>query len=218
MLEPTVDFLAELAGSGRALEFAIGTGRVAVPLAQRGVSVTGIEISRPMAAKLHEKPGSAAIEVAIGDMATTAVPGKFRLVYLVFNTIGNVQTQEAQVAVFRNAAAHLEPGGSFVVEVGVPNLRELPWGQSIQPFRVSESRFGFDELDVVTQHAVSHHYRIEDDAAQHFACPYRYVWPAELDLMAQLAGMQVAGRWEDWNRNPFTADSRRHVSVWQLPD
>lgn len=217
VLGPTVDFIAELAGDGRALEFAIGTGRVAVPLAQRGVPVSGIEISRPMVAKLREKSGAEDIDVVIGDMASTRVEGSFSLVYLVFNTIGNVETQDTQVAVFRNASTHLEPGGHFVVEVGVPNLRELPHGQTVQPFHVSEERFGFDEFDVVTQHAVSHHFRIDADAAQHFACPYRYVWPAELDLMAQLAGMRLVGRWEDWTRKPFTADSRHHVSAWQLP-
>ncbi len=217
VLGPTVDFLAQLAGEGGALEFAIGTGRVAVPLAERGVDVSGIEISRAMVAKLREKPGSNGIDVVIGDMASTTVEGAFRLVYLVFNTIGNVETQQAQVAVFRNAAEHLEPGGFFVVEVGVPNLRELPPGQTVQPFHVSENRFGFDEFDVVTQHAVSHHFKIDDAGAQHFACPFRYVWPAELDLMAQLAGMELHERWEDWNREPFTADSRGHVSVWQLP-
>lgn len=217
VLGPTVDFLADLAGGGRVLEFAIGTGRVAVPLAARGVPVSGIELSRPMAAKLEEKPGAANIDVVIGDMTTTTVDGPFSLVYLVFNTIGNVETQDAQVAVFHNAARHLEPGGHFVVEVGVPNLRELPPGQTAQPFHISEDRFGFDEVDVVTQHAVSHHFRIDAEAARNFACPYRYVWPAELDLMARLAGMHLAGRWEDWDRRPFTAESRRHVSVWELP-
>ncbi len=169
-----------------------------------------------MAAKLLEKPGGADIPVVIGDMTTAEVPGEFSLVYLVFNTIGNVETQDRQVAVFRNAARHLVTGGHFVVEVGVPNLRELPYGQTVQPFHVSDDRFGFDEFDVVSQHAVSHHFRIDDGAAQHFACPYRYVWPAELDLMAQLAGMQPAGRWGDWSRKPFTAESRGHVSVWRL--
>lgn len=217
VLGPTIDFLAELAGEGKALEFAIGTGRVAVALAERGVPVSGIEISRPMVAKLREKPAGADMDVVIGDMASATVDGRFSLVYLVFNTIGNVETQDAQVAVFHNAARHLERGGHFVVEVGVPNLRELPYGQTVQPFHVSGDRFGFDELDVVTQHGVSHHFRIEDGLAKHSACPYRYVWPAELDLMARLAGLQLAGRWEDWDRRPFTADSRRHVSAWQLP-
>lgn len=216
VLGPTVDFLAELAGNGAALEFAIGTGRVGVPLAERGVPVSGIELSRPMAAKLHEKPVGADIPVVIGDMTTATVPGEFSLVYLVFNTIGNVERQEAQVAVFRNAARHLVDGGHFVVEVGVPDLRRLPPGQTVQPFHVSDERFGFDEFDVATQHAVSHHYRIAGGEVQHFACPYRYVWPSELDLMAQLAGMRLVERWEDWNRTPFTADSSGHVSVWRL--
>lgn len=217
VLGPTIDFLATLAGDGRALEFAIGTGRVALPLTERGVRVTGIELSRAMTAKLQEKPGAESIDVVIGDMTSAQVEGKFRLVYLVFNTIGNVETQDAQVAVFCNAAHHLEPGGHFVVEVGVPNLRELPLGQTVQPFHVSEDRFGFDEIDVVTQHAVSHHFKIEEAGARHFACPYRYVWPAELDLMAQLAGMELVERWENWSRKPFTAQSRQHVSVWQVP-
>ncbi len=216
VLGPTLDFLAALAEGGRALELAIGTGRVAVPLAGRGVPMAGIEISRPMASKLREKEGADGIDVVIGDMATARVEGSFRLVYLVFNTIGNVETQDAQVAVFRNAARHLEPGGFFVIEVGVPNLRELPYGQTVQPFHVSDHRWGFDEIDVVTQHAVSHHFRIDDDGGHHFACPFRYVWPAELDLMAQMAGMELRERWQDWNRQPFTADSRHHVSVWQL--
>lgn len=215
VLEPTLEFLADLAGDGTALEFAIGTGRVAIPLAERGVPVSGIELSRSMVAKLREKPGGADIPIVIGDMTAAEVPGGFSLVYLVFNTIGNVETQEAQVAVFRNAARHLVSGGHFVVEVGVPDLRRLPPGQTVQPFHVSDDRFGFDEYDVVTQHAVSHHYRIADGEARHFACPYRYVWPSELDLMAQLAGMRLVERWEDWRRTPFTADSPGHVSVWR---
>lgn len=215
VLGPTVDFLAELAGTGSALEFAIGTGRVAIPLAARGVPVSGIEISRAMVAKLQEKPGASGIDVVIGDMTAAVVDGRFSLVYLVFNTIGNVASQEGQVAVFNNAARHLSDGGYFVVEVGVPALRKLPPGQSAIPFHVSADRFGFDELNVVTQHAVSHHIRIDEGVPQYFACPYRYVWPAELDLMAQLAGMRLVGRWANWNRDPFTADSTGHVSVWQ---
>lgn len=215
VVQPTVDFLADLAGDGRALEFAIGTGRVAIPLAARGIPVTGIEISRAMTARMKEKPGAADIHVVTGDMTTTRVDGTFSLVYLVYNTIGNVETQDAQVAVFRNAGRHLAPGGHFVVEVGVPNLRELPYGQTMQPFHVSPDRWGFDELDTVSQHAVSHHLRFEDGAVSHFACPYRFVWPSELDLMARLAGLEFVARWADWSREPFTADSRSHVSVWR---
>ncbi len=217
ILGPTVDFLTDLAGDGRALELAIGTGRVAVPLAARGVPVAGIELSRPMVAKLEEKPGAEGIEVVVGDMAEARVDGEFAVVYLVYNTIGNVLTQEAQVACFQNAARHLQPGGCFVVEVGVPNLQRLPLGETIAPFLVGEDRWGFDEFDLVTQQAVSHHFAIRDGGVKHFACPFRYVWPAELDLMAQLAGMTLRERWEDWDRTPFTADSRHHVSVWEKP-
>ncbi len=214
VLEPTVDFLAGLAGNGRALEFAIGTGRVAVPLAQRGVDVAGIELSRPMAAKLAEKEHGGNIEVVIGDMTTATVPGSFRLVYLVYNTIGNVLTQDAQVAVFINAAAHLEPGGYFVVEVGVPGIRGLLPGETVRVFHLSADRWGFDEFDTVTQSAVSHHFKNDDGRFRHFPCPFRYVWPSELDLMARLAGMELSERWSTWTREPFTADSTSHISVW----
>lgn len=215
VLGPTVDFLAELAGDGRTLEFAVGTGRVAVPLAARGIDVTGIEISRPMAAKLAEKVGGSDIDVVIGDMTTTTVPGLFQLVYLVYNTIGNVLTQDAQVAVFANAGAHLGPGGYFVVEVGVPAIRGLLPGETLRVFHVSEDRWGFDEIDTATQSAISHHFGTVDGRLRHFPCPFRYVWPAELDLMARLAGMELHERWSDWSRTPFTADSTSHVSVWQ---
>lgn len=217
VLEPTIDFLAELAGTGRALEFAIGTGRVALPLRQRGVPVSGIELSEPMLAKLNEKDGAETIDITVGNMTTATAAGDFRLVYLVYNTIGNVETQDAQVAVFENASRHLESGGFFVVEVGVPELRRLPAGQKFLPFHVSENRWGIDEIDVVSQHSISHHFRIVDGVASHFACPYRYVWPSELDLMARLAGLELRQRWSDWNRRQFTAESRSHVSVWQKP-
>ncbi len=216
-VDPVVDFLERLAGDGRALEFAIGTGRIAAPLARRGVPVHGIEISRPMAARIEGKPGAENIGVTIGDMATTEVPGSFRLVYLVFNTIGNVMTQEAQVSCFQNAARHLEPGGTFVIEVGVPALWKLPPGERAVVFHVSENRWGIDEIDVVTQSAVSHHFWIKDGEAGTFKTPFRYVWPAELDLMAQLAGMRLRERWGGWKGEPFTADSEMHVSVWEKP-
>ncbi|MBO3665048.1 class I SAM-dependent methyltransferase [Microbacterium sp. NEAU-LLB] len=216
LLERTTRFLAELAEGGRALEFAIGTGRVAIPLQQRGVEVSGIEYSPAMADRLRRK--TTEIPVVIGDMATTRVDGEFSLVYLVFNTIGNLYTQEAQVACFRNAARHLRPGGRFVVEVGVPGLRRLPPGQDAVPFAVTEQHLGFDTYDLVTQRAVSHHYaRQEDGSYRYSPHNFRYVWPSELDLMAQLAGFAPEARYADWDRAPFTADSDSHVSVWRLP-
>jgi SAM-dependent methyltransferase len=217
VVEPAVDFLAELAGGGRALEFGIGTGRIAVPLAERGVAVLGIDLSNAMVARLREKPGARAIEVTIGDFSTTRVEGSFSLAYLVFNTIGNLTTQEAQVACFRNAAAHLEPGGCFVIEVGVPELRRLPPGETGHVFHFGEDRWGIDEYDVASQGLISHHFRIQEGRAEHFAMPFRYVWPSELDLMAQLAGMTLRERWAGWTKEPFTSDSRAHVSVWEKP-
>jgi SAM-dependent methyltransferase len=211
----TVDFLAELTGGGRALEFGIGTGRIALPLAERGVLVHGIELSSAMAARLRAKPGSDAIGVTIGDFSTTTVDGSFSLVYLVYNTIENLTTQEAQVACFRNAGAHLEPGGCFVIEVEVPQLSRLPPGDSFRVFSVSEDHFGIDEIDVATQRAVSHHLSIVEGKLDRWSMPFRYVWPSELDLMAQLAGMDLRERWGDWNREPFTSDSRKHISVWR---
>jgi SAM-dependent methyltransferase len=217
VLEPAVDFLANLAGNGSALEFAIGTGRIAVPLAERGVPVHGIDMSNAMIAKLREKPGAQDVEVTIGDFATTRVDGSFSLVYLVFNTIGNLTTQEAQVACFRNAAAHLDPGGCFVIEVGVPELRRLPPGETGHAFHIGEDRWGIDEYEVATQGLTSHHFWIEEGRAEHFAMPFRYVWPSELDLMAQLAGMTLRERWAGWTREPFSDESRSHVSVWEKP-
>lgn len=217
VVDPAVDFLAGLAGSGRALELGIGTGRIALPLARRGTVVHGIDVSNAMVARLRAKPGGDAIGVTIGDFATTSVEGSFSVVYLVFNTIANLTTQEAQVACFRNAAAHLEPGGCFVVEVGVPGLQRLPPGETILPFHVSETRWGFDEYDVATQAMTSHHLRIVDGRAERFSVPFRYVWPSELDLMAEVAGMRRRERWAGWRREPFTGDSRSHVSVWEKP-
>jgi SAM-dependent methyltransferase len=218
VVNPAVDFLAEAAGGGRALELGIGTGRIALPLAQRGVSVHGIELSKAMAARLRAKPGGDAIGVTIGDFATTRVEGAFSLVFLVFNGIVNLTTQDAQVACFRNVAAHLEPGGCFVIEVGVPELRRLPPGERVRAFEVSETKWGLDEYDVVTQGLVSHHFEIVDGHVERFSAPFRYVWPSELDLMAQLAGMRLRERWGGWKREPFTSDSREHVSVWEMPD
>jgi SAM-dependent methyltransferase len=216
VVEPTVDFLAGLAGSGRALELGIGTGRIALPLAARGVDVSGIELSKAMVARLHAKPGGEGIPVTIGDFATAIADGTFRLAYLVFNTIMNLTTQAAQVACFRNVAAHLEPGGCFVIEVGVPSLRRLPPGETIRAFHVSETRWGIDEFDVANQGLISHHFRIvHGKRVDHMSIHFRYVWPAELDLMAELAGMRLRERWGGWNREPFTSDSTKHVSVWE---
>jgi SAM-dependent methyltransferase len=209
----TVDVLAGLAGGGRALELAIGTGRIALPLAQRGVRVHGIDISRAMLARIRNDE----IGVTIGDIATTRVEGTFSLVYLVFNTINNLTSQEQQVACFRNAAGHLGPGGSFVIEVGVPDLQRLPPGQTVVPFDVSEEHLGFDEYELVDQGMVSHHFSLVDGTWERASVPFRYVWPSELDLMAQLAGLSLRERWGDWDRAPFTAESRKHVSVWEKP-
>jgi SAM-dependent methyltransferase len=216
VLGPAVDRLEELAGGGRALEFAIGTGRVGLALAARGVPVVGIELSTAMVEQLRAKPGGADLPVTIGDMATTRVDGTFRLVYLVFNTIVNLTSQEAQVDCFANAAAHLEPGGCFVVEVGVPQLRRLPPGDRANAFATGPDHWGIDEFDVVEQRMVSHHFlATEDGRFRHSPIPFRYVWPSELDLMARLAGMRLRDRWSDWSGAPFTADSRAHVSVWE---
>lgn len=216
LLEKTSALLAELADGGRALEFAIGTGRVALPLFERGVDVTGVEYSAAMAEKLLEKTSE--IPTIIGDMATTRVDGEFSLVYLVFNTIGNLYTQDAQVECFRNAARHLTAGGRFVIEVGVPQLRRLPPGQSAIPFEVSEHHTGFDTYDLVTQRAISHHYhRAPDGTYRYWPHNFRYVWPSELDLMARLAGFGLEARYANWDREPFTGDSDAHISVWRLP-
>jgi SAM-dependent methyltransferase len=218
VLGPTVDRLASLAGDGSALEFAIGTGRVAVPLAARGVPVTGIELSRPMVEQLRTKADEATIPVVIGDMATTTAPGTYTLVYLVFNTIANLLTQAEQVACFRNAARHLEPGGRFVIELWVPELRRLPPGV---PATVGIAESGYillDTYDVLNQHVVSYHFRFDESKrARLTRTPHRYVWPAELDLMAQLAGFELEARHADWAGAEFTADSPYHVSVYRLP-
>jgi SAM-dependent methyltransferase len=215
VVDPAVDALADLAGPGRALELGIGTGRIALPLAQRGVPVHGVDLSRAMVARLRAKPGGDDIGVTIGDFATTRVKGAFSLVYLVFNTIGNLTTQAAQVACFRNAAAHLEPGGRFVIEVGVPELQRLPRGETFLVFDVREDHWGIDEYDVATQALTSHHFSVVDGHIERFSMPFRYVWPSELDLMARLGGMRLRERWGGWKREPFTSDSRQHVSVWE---
>jgi SAM-dependent methyltransferase len=215
VVDPAVDFLADLAGAGAALELGIGTGRIALPLAQRGVPVHGIDLSEAMVARLRAKPGGDAIPVAIGDFATTTVDGTFAVAYLVYNTINNLTSQDEQVACFQNVAAHLEPGGCFVIEVGVPQLQRLPPGETVRPFDVSPAHLGFDEYDVATQGLISHHYSLVDGAWRATSTPFRYVWPAELDLMARLAGMRLRDRWSGWKREPFTSESRKHVSVWE---
>jgi SAM-dependent methyltransferase len=215
VVDPTVDFLAELAGTGRALELGIGTGRIALPLARRGVEVHGIELSRAMAARLREKPGGEEIPVVIGDFASTRVDGTFSLAYLVFNTIMNLTTQAEQVACFRNVADHLAPGGCFVIEVGVPELRRLPPGETMRVFDASDGHWGIDEYEVAGQGLVSHHFSLVDGTIEQVSMPFRYVWPAELDLMAELAGMRLRERWSGWRREPFTGESRAHVSVWE---
>ena len=221
VVRSAVDVLEDLATGGPVLEFAVGTGRIAAPLAARGVPTSGIELSRAMAARIPSKPGGEAVEVAIGDMTTTRVAGEFSLVFLVFNTISNVTTQDGQVDVFTNAAAHLRPGGLFLVEVGVPDLRRLPPGQDTVPFAVAAGDggggyVGFDQYDVVTQEFTSNHVTVSPDGAGQFRrIPFRYAWPAELDLMARIAGMALKYRWADWDRSELTAASTTHVSVWE---
>jgi SAM-dependent methyltransferase len=214
---PMVDFLARLAGDGRALELGVGTGRIALPLAQRGVTVHGIELSNAMVARLRAKPGGDEIGVTMGDFSRARVEGTFAVAYLVANTIMNLTTQEAQVACFQNVAAHLELGAAFVIEVLVPGLRHLPPGERFQVFDLSDTHWGIDEFDVATQGLVSHHLYFLEDRVERFSPPFRYVWPAELDLMAELAGLRLRGRWAGWNGEEFTDDSSQHVSVWEKP-
>jgi SAM-dependent methyltransferase len=211
VIEATVDFLAPLARDGAALELGIGTGRIALPLARRGVSVRGIDLSQKMVERLREKPGGDVIPVAMGDFATTRVEGTFALVYVVFNTIMNLTTQDQQVACFRNAAAHLEPGGCFVIEVGTLGTTRL------EVFHLGETHVGIDEFEAATQRLVSHHFTLVDGQWKRVSMPFRAVSPAELDLMAELAGMRLRERWAGWNREPFRSESRKHVSVWELP-
>jgi SAM-dependent methyltransferase len=215
VVDPVIDVLAELAGDGRALELAIGTGRIALPLAARGVPVHGIELSTAMVARLRAKPRGADIPVTIGDFTTARADGTFSLAYLVYNTIQNVTTQAQQVATFRNVASHLEPGGRFVIEVEVPTLRRMPPGERFHVFASADDHWGIDEYDVATQAAFSHHFELIDGRWEFSSIPFRYVWPAELDLMARLAGMHLEARWAGWRRGPFTAESHMHVSVWE---
>jgi SAM-dependent methyltransferase len=215
VVDPVVDVLADLAGHGAALELGIGTGRIALPLAQRGVRVHGIDLSGAMVARLRAKPGAEQIGVTIGDFAATTVEGRFSVAYLVFNTIMNLTTQDGQIACFQNVAAHLEPGGCFVIEVMVPALQRLPPGETVRAFNVSPTHLGFDEYDVASQGLISRHYSVVDGDLDVLSMPFRYVWPSELDLMARLAGMTLRERWGGWRREPFTGDSTKHVSVWE---
>jgi SAM-dependent methyltransferase len=215
VVDPAVSFLADLARTGTALELGIGTGRLALPLSQRGIRVHGIELSPAMAAHLRAKPGADGIGVTIGDFATAKVSGTFGLAYLVRNTIMNLTTQDAQVECFRNAAGHLEPGGCFVIEVIIPALQRLPPGETVRAFTVTPRHLGFDEYDTAAQGVISHHYWVDNGELETFSAPFRYVWPAELDLMARLAGMTLRERWNDWHRTPFTSQSRNHISVWE---
>jgi len=217
VVDPVVDFLAGLAGSGRALELGIGTGRIALPLARRGVAVHGIELSNAMVARLRAKPGGDEIGVTIGDFATATVEGLFSVAYVFFNTIGNLTTQAAQVACFRNVAGHLEPGGCFVVELLVPDLQRLPPGETLRVFHASPTHWGIDEFDVANQALTSHHFEFVDGHFELLSLPFRYAWPAELDLMAELGGLKLRERWSSWKRDPFTSESPKHISVWDKP-
>lgn len=216
VIEPAVDLLTDLADGGKVVEFAVGTGRIAIPLAGRGVAVSGMDISGPMLDELRKKPGAEIIETVVGDMTTTRMCADAALVYLVFNTIGNLRTQALQVACFRNAAAHLRPGGRFVIETNVPQLHRLAPGERIRPFDVSPTHLGFDEhADPVNQVSISHHYFIDGDRVRTLSGVFRYVWPSELDLMAQLAGLTLEDRFAAWDRSVFTGNSPSHVSIWR---
>ncbi len=215
VIEPAVDFLADLADGGSALELGIGTGRIALPLSRRGVPVHGIELSRAMVARLREQPGADQVGVTIGDFATARVGGTFKLAYLVRNTITNLTTQDKQVECFGNVAAYLEPGGCFVIELYIPALRRLPPGETVHAFTVTPAHLGFEEYDVATQIAISHHYWMIDGQVETFSTPHRYAWPAELDLMARMAGLRLRERWSGWKREPFTRESTDHISVWE---
>jgi len=212
VVDPAVDFLAELARDGPALELGIGTGRIALPLSARGIRVAGIDLSEAMVARLRAKPGAEEVVVTIGDFATTRVAGTFSLVYLVFNTIGNLTTQNEQVACFENAAAHLEPGGCFVIELGFGR-----GGAPLEVFDLSETHVGIDERDAATQRLVSHHFSLVEGRWERLSVPFRSVSPGELDLMGRIAGLRLVERWQDWERTPFTESSMQHVSVWQKP-
>lgn len=213
-----VDMLNELAVDRTALEFAIGTGRIALPLADLGVRVKGIELSNAMVAELHAKDSTGAIDVTIGDMTTTRLDREFSLVFLVYNTIDNLTSQDAQVACFNNATAHLKPGGRFLIETLVPPIQKVPFGDTMLAYECSPEYWGTDEFDIVTQQYFSHSVRMENGSCRHLSIPFRYAWPAELDLMARIAGLELENRWADWSRSPFTKTSTSHVSVWRKPE
>ncbi len=216
-VDPVVNFLAELANGGSALEFGIGTGRIALPLAIKGVEVHGIDISNAMLTKLAQKAGRDRIPVTQGDFATTSCQGSFSLVYLIFNTIMNLTTQDEQVQCFQNAASHLNPGGSFVIEVMVPALQLIPFGEKNYVFDLCDDHWGVDTYDVVSQSVESHHVRVRNQKLEMSSIPFRYVWPSELDLMAKIANLKLKARWGSWKKEPFTNTSRYHVSVWEKP-
>ena len=216
-LDPAVEFLAALAGSGPVLEFGIGTGRVAIPLVERGLGVSGIDVSAPMIGQLRKKPAASNIEAVVGSCATTILPGAFGLVYCVWNTFVNLLSQGEQVACFENAARHLSPGGHFVIEAGSPSIQGLLPGERYKAFTVSATRLGFDEIDTMTQRGISHHYWVVDDRLESWSAPWRYVWPSELDLMGRIAGLQLVERWSGWKREPFVAPTDSLVSVWRKP-
>jgi hypothetical protein len=215
LLDHAVDFLAGLAGDGAALELGVGTGRLALPLSQRGVRVHGIDVAPAMLAVLGAKPGAEDVALTLGDFTTTRVDRRFGLVYLARNTITNLASQNEQVECFRNVADHLELGGHFVIENYIPELQRLPPGETIHVFARTPSHLAFEEYDVASQMAISHHYWMIDGKLEARSGSHRYVWPSELDLMAQLAGMNLRERWQDWLRNPFTSASRSHISVWE---
>jgi SAM-dependent methyltransferase len=218
VVDPAVGLLASLAGDGAALELGIGTGRIALPLRERGVPVRGIDISAPMVEQLRAKPGGDGIQVTIGDLATATAGATFRLVYLVYNTINNLTTQDAQVACFRNAADHLEPGGCFLVECVVPDLRRVPPGETGRVFHQDDVHLGVDRYEPGGDQVLwSHHYWRVGNRVETFSMPFRYAWPSELDLMARLAGMRLRDRWADWQGSPFTFESTSHISVWEKP-
>jgi SAM-dependent methyltransferase len=217
-VQTMVSVLQELAFGGNVLEFAIGTGRVALPLQERGVHVKGIELSRPMVAELKKKNGGSSIDVVIGDIASTRIAGEFSLIFLVYNTIDNLTSQDAQVACFENAFSHLAPGGRFVIETLVPPIQKIPFGETTLAFDCSVEHFGIDEFDIVSQQYTSHHLNYVEGGYRRRSVPFRYAWPAELDLMARCAGFTLEHRWSDWRKSQFTSISRSHISVWQRPE
>ena len=218
VLGPTVDLLAQLAADGPALEFAIGTGRVAVALRERGVPVSGIDLSKAMVRQLRRKATEDELPVVIGDMATVRMPGSFALVYLVFNALSNLQSQQEQADCFVNAARHLAPGGRFLIELWVPALRRLSPVEDSLLFDASDEHVGFDLYDIATQLCSSHHFlQHADGTYRRDIGHFRYAWPSECDLMAQLAGLTLEARFGDWDRRPFTSTSDKHVSVWRAP-